>query len=156
VLDVWEGEPDIDVALLQRVNLGTAHIAGYSLDGKLRATQMLSAAVTTHFQLPSPPAGEFAAEGAALPQCGTWSSADLIRHFVQHSYDIHLDDALLRHAILEETPALERGIRFDHLRKSYRNRRELAGSRLLEPAQPGHAALVRALGCHFDTTARSA
>jgi erythronate-4-phosphate dehydrogenase len=156
VLDVWEGEPDIDVALLQRVNLGTAHIAGYSLDGKLRATQMLSAAVTTHFQLPSPPAVDRGGEGTALPQCGTWSSADLIRHFVQHSYDIHLDDALLRRAILEETPARERGSRFDRLRKSYRDRRELAGSRVREPAQPGHAALVRALGCHFDTTARSA
>lgn len=156
VLDVWEGEPDINAALLRHVNLGTAHIAGYSLDGKLRATRMLSAAVTTCFQLSSAPAVDPVADGTALPLSGTWSSADLIRHLVQHSYDIHLDDALLRHAILEETPARERGNRFDHLRKTYRERRELAGSRVLEPAQPEQAALVRALGCHIDTTARSA
>ncbi|HEY6132122.1 MAG TPA: 4-phosphoerythronate dehydrogenase, partial [Halioglobus sp.] len=45
VLDVWAGEPNISWDLLQRVTLGTAHIAGYSLDGKLRATRMLSDAV---------------------------------------------------------------------------------------------------------------
>ncbi|MHC4143793.1 MAG: 4-phosphoerythronate dehydrogenase, partial [Planctomycetota bacterium] len=31
VLDVWENEPDIDTDLLQMVDLGTPHIAGYSL-----------------------------------------------------------------------------------------------------------------------------
>ncbi len=33
VLDVWENEPDIDVELLEMVDIGTPHIAGYSLDG---------------------------------------------------------------------------------------------------------------------------
>ena len=36
-IDVWEGEPEIDVELLESVFLGTPHIAGYSLDGKLNA-----------------------------------------------------------------------------------------------------------------------
>jgi erythronate-4-phosphate dehydrogenase len=35
VLDVWEGEPAINRALLQHVSLATPHIAGYSYDGKL-------------------------------------------------------------------------------------------------------------------------
>lgn len=40
-LDVWENEPDIDPELLQRVEQGTPHIAGYSLEGRLRGTLML-------------------------------------------------------------------------------------------------------------------
>lgn len=30
VLDVWEGEPDLNVALLEKADIGTAHIAGYT------------------------------------------------------------------------------------------------------------------------------
>jgi erythronate-4-phosphate dehydrogenase len=40
-LDVWEGEPAVAPALLDACRFGTAHIAGYSHDGKLRATWML-------------------------------------------------------------------------------------------------------------------
>ena len=48
VLDVWEAEPFIDRHLLSRLWLGTPHIAGYSLDGKVLATQMLAQAVAKH------------------------------------------------------------------------------------------------------------
>jgi len=34
VLDVWEGEPDIDIELLAKCAIGTQHIAGYSIDGR--------------------------------------------------------------------------------------------------------------------------
>ncbi len=37
VLDVWEGEPD-NVALLEAVDIGTSHIADYTLEGKARGT----------------------------------------------------------------------------------------------------------------------
>jgi len=40
-LDVWENEPHISAELLQTVFIGTPHIAGYSLDAKYRATQMI-------------------------------------------------------------------------------------------------------------------
>ncbi|MCM5704752.1 4-phosphoerythronate dehydrogenase PdxB [Larsenimonas salina] len=46
MLDVWENEPDIDDALRQRVDLATPHIAGYSLEGRLRGTMMLYEAFT--------------------------------------------------------------------------------------------------------------
>ncbi len=38
VLDVWEPEPDLNVELLNKVDMGTAHIAGYTLEGKARGT----------------------------------------------------------------------------------------------------------------------
>ena len=41
VVDTWEHEPDIDRRLLQRVFIGTPHIAGYSADGKVNADNMV-------------------------------------------------------------------------------------------------------------------
>ena len=41
VLDVWENEPGIDEELLQVVDIGTAHIAGYSFDGKVNGMIMM-------------------------------------------------------------------------------------------------------------------
>ncbi len=53
VLDVWEGEPDINRELLQRVFIGTPHIAGYSADGKVNADNMVIDALCRHFHLPN-------------------------------------------------------------------------------------------------------
>ncbi|AFA41292.1 erythronate-4-phosphate dehydrogenase [Wigglesworthia glossinidia endosymbiont of Glossina morsitans morsitans (Yale colony)] len=36
VLDVWENEPKICLDLLSRVDIGTPHIAGHSIEGKIR------------------------------------------------------------------------------------------------------------------------
>ena len=41
VLDVWEGEPQVDVELAELCWIATPHIAGYSLDGKLRGTAQI-------------------------------------------------------------------------------------------------------------------
>ncbi len=41
ILDVWENEPDINIELLKRVDIGTPHIAGYSLDGRFNGTFMV-------------------------------------------------------------------------------------------------------------------
>ena len=41
VLDVWEGEPEVDVALAELCVLATPHIAGYSLDGRQRGTAQI-------------------------------------------------------------------------------------------------------------------
>jgi erythronate-4-phosphate dehydrogenase len=41
VLDVWEGEPQVDLQLADLCTLATPHIAGYSLDGKQRGTAQI-------------------------------------------------------------------------------------------------------------------
>ena len=51
IIDVWEHEPYIDHALLNRCYIGTPHIAGYSADGKACATQMSLQALAQHFDL---------------------------------------------------------------------------------------------------------
>lgn len=40
VIDTWEGEPHIDSRLLALADTATTHIAGYSVEGKQRATRM--------------------------------------------------------------------------------------------------------------------
>ena len=40
-LDVWEGEPDINLALLGKAYVATPHIAGYSVEGKMNATSIV-------------------------------------------------------------------------------------------------------------------
>ena len=54
VIDVWENEPELDDALLQRVFIGTPHIAGYSADGKVNADNMVIEALCHHFHLSHP------------------------------------------------------------------------------------------------------
>ena len=49
VIDTWENEPNLDRELLPLVEAGTPHIAGYSLEGKQRATRMILETVGRHF-----------------------------------------------------------------------------------------------------------
>ena len=51
VIDVWENEPDINLALLDKVFIGTPHIAGYSADGKANATRMSLDALCRFFHI---------------------------------------------------------------------------------------------------------
>lgn len=150
VLDVWEGEPDIDPRLLDSVALGTAHIAGYSLDGKWLASRMVCRALAGHFGIALP-------EGPGAMPCApptvvvpeALSGAPLVRFLLQARYDILRDDALLRGAISGAGRMAARE-RFDSLRRDYRERRELAASRVCGPLGPEARALVHALGCEYS------
>lgn len=52
IVDCWEGEPNIDLKLLEAAAVATPHIAGYSRQGKLRASQMVLDALCRRFDLP--------------------------------------------------------------------------------------------------------
>ncbi len=51
IIDCWENEPEIDLELLNLVDYGTSHIAGYSKDGKANGTRMSVEAVSRFFNL---------------------------------------------------------------------------------------------------------
>ena len=51
IIDVWENEPDINLTLLNKVFIGTPHIAGYSADGKANATRMSLDALCRFFNI---------------------------------------------------------------------------------------------------------
>ncbi len=119
VLDVWEPEPDLNVELLAKVDIGTAHIAGYTLEGKARGTTQVFEAysafignaqqVALDTLLPTPEFGR-------LTLHGLFDELTLKR-LVHLVYDVRRDDALLRK--VAGMPG-----EFDKLRKHYHERRE--------------------------------
>lgn len=73
IIDVWENEPNINLDLLDKVFLGTPHIAGYSADGKANATRMSLDALCRHFNIQAnyritPPAPEQSQIIVATPE----------------------------------------------------------------------------------------
>ena len=51
VIDCWEGEPSVNLQLLDKALLATPHIAGYSIDGKANGTVAAVNAVSNFFGL---------------------------------------------------------------------------------------------------------
>ncbi len=124
VLDVWENEPAIDAELVALASIATPHIAGYSTDGKLRATGQLHDAYSHfikqqpvwdyHQALPDP------AEPIITLQDGEVS--EVISEALSKVYDITRDDSALR--LLFEGVSTDAAAGFDLLRKQYPVRRE--------------------------------
>jgi erythronate-4-phosphate dehydrogenase len=146
VLDVWEGEPDISMSLLEKVQLGTPHIAGYSLDGKLRGTEMIYHAACEHFGRQQQwQAADDLPAGLSL-DLRELRDAPLLENLqaaVFACYDIRLDDANLRQLLA--LPAAERPARFDRLRKEYPVRREFPQANITTGEPDGGLARVLAL-----------
>lgn len=140
VLDVWEPEPDLNVELLNKVDVGTAHIAGYTLEGKARGTTQVFEAYSAfigHPQqvaldtlLPAPEIGRITLHGP-LDQA-------TLKRLVHLVYDVRRDDALLRKVA---------GIpgEFDKLRKNYVERREWSSLYVICDDAPA-ATLLHKLG----------
>ncbi|APU30851.1 4-phosphoerythronate dehydrogenase [Ectopseudomonas alcaliphila JAB1] len=148
VLDVWEGEPQADVELAALCQLATPHIAGYSLDGKLRGTAQIYQAccralgvaeqVSLADLLPAPWLSELSIDGSADP---AWALASICRAV----YDPRRDDADFRRSLVGDADTRRAG--FDRLRKHYPMRREIDGLRVrIQGDSAPLAALVRALG----------
>jgi erythronate-4-phosphate dehydrogenase len=136
VLDVWEHEPRVDAGLLRHARLGTAHIAGYSLDAKINATQQLAESLRQLFDLPGP--GDTPGElDPSVLRLNASSPAGAVRSLLGQRYRIEDDDQRLRAVVLSgSAPASG----FDLLRKNYPERREVAGSPVQVAASAGSLA----------------
>lgn len=53
-IDCWEGEPTIDRELLAMADIATPHIAGYSREGKIRASHMVVRDLYDYLGMPVP------------------------------------------------------------------------------------------------------
>jgi erythronate-4-phosphate dehydrogenase len=149
VLDVWEGEPNIALPLLDETMLATPHIAGYSFDGKVAGTMMIYLAACAYFNQPASWSLPTDLPGPRNPlveiDTADLSDQDIARLAVQHAYDIEWDDAALR--LISDHPPDEQGIYFDGLRKHYAVRREFpAGSVRLAGDRPAAAKMLAGLG----------
>jgi erythronate-4-phosphate dehydrogenase len=133
VLDVWENEPHIDTELLEMVDIGTPHIAGYSLDGKVAGMIMIYKAVCEHFGLEAEFDVESFLPDADFPQLEVkvkvGTEQEVLREAVEKIYDIRKDDSNLRW--VSDRPRGKRGKFFDELRKDYRVRREFQNTRII-------------------------
>ena len=49
ILDVWNGEPNLNIALMEKADIATPHIAGYSYEGKVNGTVMSVKSIARHF-----------------------------------------------------------------------------------------------------------
>ncbi|NWJ51630.1 MAG: 4-phosphoerythronate dehydrogenase PdxB [Bacteroidetes bacterium] len=117
-IDCWENEPDIDTKLLDLIDLGTPHIAGYSKDGKANGTSMSVQAVSKFFGLgldsweclnvELPASTLIKIDGKDKTEQQIFSEAILT------TYDIRNDDQALRNSVVS----------FEKLRGDYPVRRE--------------------------------
>lgn len=152
VLDVWEEEPAIDVDLLEIVDIGTPHIAGYSYDGKIAGMIMIYNAACAYFNLEAKyQIGDFLPK-PAVPEIKMrtkgFTDQQILRAAVNEIYKIKEDDQKLRSIL--NLPLGKRCSTFDKLRKEYPVRREfqntkiiLAAARLSSPKPEGTESIIQ-------------
>ncbi|TGG39794.1 4-phosphoerythronate dehydrogenase [Duncaniella freteri] len=103
-IDCWEGEPNINLQLLEQALIATPHIAGYSRQGKIRASQMVLDELSHHLRLDIP----LSADAPSVAPVPHRIIPDML------NYDI-LEDT----RILKSSPSL-----FESLRNNYHLREE--------------------------------
>ena len=108
IIDTWEGEPRINLSLLEKAFIGTPHIAGYSADGKANATQMVLTALCEWMGVPT----NFHVAPPSLPD--TFTAAADPEELALQLYDPREDSARLK-ACPDD---------FERLRNDYPLRRE--------------------------------
>ncbi|MDC8802516.1 4-phosphoerythronate dehydrogenase PdxB [Halomonas pacifica] len=125
LLDVWENEPAIDEVLWRAADLATPHVAGYSLDGKLRGTHQVYGAAMHHFGLPARRKLASLLPSPALPRLtldAGLSPWDALRLCIRACHDPRRDALGLARFARER--GMARG--FDGYRAAYPLRREFA------------------------------
>ncbi|WP_019025734.1 4-phosphoerythronate dehydrogenase [Colwellia piezophila] len=120
VLDVWQGEPDVLEALIPYTEIATAHIAGYSLEGKARGSEMLYQALCLQLNVEAKYQLKSFLPSASIPaiEINQDFSQILLNQLVKMVYDVRRDDAIFRQQLSTQG--------FDSLRKNYPVRREFS------------------------------
>ncbi|RDE23083.1 4-phosphoerythronate dehydrogenase PdxB [Motiliproteus coralliicola] len=128
VLDVWEPEPSINAELAALVEFGTPHIAGYSLEGRTRGTEMIYRSACRFLGiepsrqlqslLPTPALSRVQLDATAA------NEPDLAARLVRLVYDLRRDHHALQQVLAGEPDQRPAG--FDLLRRNYPMRREFS------------------------------
>ncbi|NLB63367.1 MAG: 4-phosphoerythronate dehydrogenase [Fibrobacter sp.] len=144
VLDVWENETsEINSELLSLVDISTPHIAGYSLEGKVNATQQIVRAWAEHFDIDA--LKTFSVDADLLfppmvPHINLQEFDDDIAallHALRCTYDLRKDSQNLKAFPAE----------FESLRSNYYFRREFSAHKVsLNPQAEVLAQRLKALG----------
>lgn len=139
IIDVWEGEPNLDLELMNQCLLATPHIAGYSLDGKMRGTELVYKACCQVFGLPiRSKLAQFLPE-PSIKKIKFGDSVPVyqaLRTAIRAVYEVRVDDGIMRSTLLRthgEAQAMR--TQFDLLRKNYPLRRDIPTMRVEVPSK---------------------
>jgi erythronate-4-phosphate dehydrogenase len=125
IVDCWENEPGLDLDFLNLTDYGTAHIAGYSKDGKANGTRSSVRAISRFFGLGIDAWEPGGVERPANPRIeisgARLGEQEILARAVLATYEIENDDRLLR-----DNPQL-----FEQLRGDYALRREFDSYRVV-------------------------
>lgn len=114
VTDVWRGEPKINRELLDKVDIATPHIAGYSIQGKINGSTAIVRAAGEHFEIDALKVFSIKDEMASVRFDPEGLSQKDICERLCAIYDIWEDDRMLRSA----------PDRFEQIRSHYNYRTE--------------------------------
>ncbi|MDP6524923.1 MAG: 4-phosphoerythronate dehydrogenase [Kiritimatiellia bacterium] len=148
IIDTWEGEPEYRTDLLDAIDIGTPHIAGYSFEGKVAGTMMVYEEACRFLGVEPSWNPEASMPPPEVPvidvDCRGKSFEEILWDIVRRVYDIRRDDADMRKKTCLEARRAEH---FDSLRKGYHMRREFRYTSVtLKNAPEGLANTVAALG----------
>ncbi|EWH10003.1 D-isomer specific 2-hydroxyacid dehydrogenase [Catenovulum agarivorans DS-2] len=128
VLDVFENEPNINMALLPFLEFGTPHIAGHSLEGKARGTEILYQIMCERLELPVEIKLQDLLPAMAVDHMVLTEKYQLsqrqFRALMNLVYDIRNDDLDFRMGLAKSPES------FDRLRRNYSIRRELTSLKI--------------------------
>jgi erythronate-4-phosphate dehydrogenase len=140
-LDVWPDEPNIHPGLLTAATVATPHVAGYSLDGKLRGTELVYR--------------QFCEWLGTGPMCPGLLS-DLGFYSLPGKFCLTVEDAILAACPVERDDEQlrklitinpeNRSVFFDELRQEYPERRDFTGWQLPAVTPEEVARILRTLG----------
>ena len=122
-IDVWENEPDLNFHFLDKVQVATPHIAGYTLEGRENGTSMVYQALLEFLNIEGKPARDIVTNDVVNFNGIEASQDSLVKRLnsvLLSCYPIGEDDERLREGKSEP----EFGQYFDGLRKNYPHRRE--------------------------------
>jgi erythronate-4-phosphate dehydrogenase len=144
-LDVWQNEPQINTALLDLTDIATPHIAGYSLQGKRKASQMVLQALAQWLNDPDPvpeiPYPGLSPMPVLIPEGN--SMQEKLYFTVQKTFPVLEIDAQLRHQ-----PA-----HFEAIRNAYPLRHDFTAYTV--PSDNPAAGVLQTLGFSLKTKPNS-
>ncbi len=124
IIDCWETEPSIDRELLALVDIGTPHIAGYSIEAKRSASARNYASFLAHFALQDCTAGDAGnadRQVLLIDETAATEPMDLLAAVLRQAFPVRDIDTALRAADAGNGATV-----FDRIRKEISQRREFA------------------------------
>ena len=137
-LDCWQGEPEVDLSLLEQAYLGSPHVAGHSVEARRNASRQLASALSDWCGIENAWLQESLEEASidaglleAIRRFDAKASVpryELLATIMQHYCPILAVDGATRE--LMQVPARDRAQHFDQLRRRFASRREFSHAKL--------------------------